>query len=153
MKKKSLKGLTIQIEKCKLRIVKEAVHTTYKLRERIKMENKKLDYKLITELYEAGHNMTSIAKMVNSVNGHISKVLRKEGVQTRKRGEISNPLPLKDVFETKEEKCYMYELLLRNGYSQYDVADIFGQAQSTVSKTLKAYRLEQEAKKKEAVAV
>lgn len=117
------------------------------------MENKRLDYMLITKLYKAGHNMTSIAKMVNSVNGHISKVLRKEGVETRKRGEIALPTPLKDVFETKEEKCYMYEMLLKNGYSQYDVADIFGQAQSTVSKTLKAYRLEQEEKNNMAVAV
>lgn len=111
------------------------------------MAEKKLDYSLVVRLYRAGYNMTSIAKMVNSVNGHISKVLRKEGEPTRKRGEVVTPTPMKDVFETKEERGYMYEKLLANGYSQYDVADIFGQAQSTVSKTLKAYREEKEEKK------
>lgn len=108
------------------------------------MAERKLNYKMIIELYRAGHNMTSIAKMTGSVNGHISKVLRKEGEPTRKKGEIVKAAPLKDVFESRDEKCEMYEELLANGYSQYDVADMFGQAQSTVSKTLKAYRLAKE---------
>lgn len=111
------------------------------------MESKKVDYVVAIKLYEAGYNMTRVAAMVGSVNGHISKVLKSQGVQARKKGEIAQPKHLKDVFETREEKVEIYEMLFENGYSQYDVADIFGQAQSTVSKTLKAYRQEQEIQK------
>ncbi|PGR83445.1 hypothetical protein [Bacillus cereus] len=48
----------------------------------------KLDYDVIETLYQYGYNTKEIAKLVNSVNGHISKVLRGLGVQMRKRGEI-----------------------------------------------------------------
>ncbi|PER55870.1 hypothetical protein CN495_08955 [Bacillus thuringiensis] len=48
----------------------------------------KLDYDVIETLYQYGYNTKEIAKLVNSVNGHISKVLRGLGIQMRKRGEI-----------------------------------------------------------------
>ncbi|KLA04852.1 hypothetical protein B4086_5810 [Bacillus cereus] len=48
----------------------------------------KLDYDVIETLYQYGYNTKEIANLVNSVNGHISKVLRGLGIQMRKRGEI-----------------------------------------------------------------
>lgn len=104
------------------------------------MNNRKLDYTVVEALYLGGYNMTKIADMLGSVNGHISKVLRKIGVPTRKRGEVVNPVPLKELYETVNERGYIIELLLKNGHSQYAVADMFGMAQSSISKTLKAYR-------------
>lgn len=108
------------------------------------MANKKLDYTVVEVLYLGGYNMTKIADMLGSVNGHISKVLRKEGVPTRKRGEVVEPKPLKELYATVNERGYIIELLLENGYSQYAVADEFGMAQSSISKTLKAYRASKE---------
>lgn len=54
----------------------------------IKMgRNKRLDYGLIAGLYESDYGQTLIGKILETPSGHISKVLKVEGVQARKRGE------------------------------------------------------------------
>lgn len=56
-------------------------------------KNRRLDYELVTTLYENNYGQVAIGKMLSSPHGHISKVLRKQGVQTRERGEVVVPVP------------------------------------------------------------
>lgn len=52
---------------------------------------RKLNYKLIAGLYNAGYSQGDIAYIFQSVSGHISKVLKAEGVQIRPRGVKVKP--------------------------------------------------------------
>ncbi|MBE7114579.1 hypothetical protein FT641_17830 [Bacillus paranthracis] len=54
---------------------------------------RKHDYKLIAYLYKAGYSQGDIAAVFGSVSGHISKVLKKEGVVARPRGQKVVPVP------------------------------------------------------------
>lgn len=54
---------------------------------------RKHDYKLIAYLYKAGYSQGDIAAIFGSVSGHISKVLKKEGVAARPRGQKVVPVP------------------------------------------------------------
>ncbi|MGN4723810.1 hypothetical protein ACTFR8_22545 [Bacillus cereus group sp. MYBK15-3] len=54
---------------------------------------RKHDYKLIGFLYKAGYSQGAIADVFGSVSGHISKVLKKEGVPSRPRGQKVVPVP------------------------------------------------------------
>ncbi|MFV1457455.1 hypothetical protein, partial [Bacillus mycoides] len=54
---------------------------------------RKHDYKLIAYLYKAGYSQGDIAAVFGSVSGHISKVLKKEGVAARPRGQKVVPIP------------------------------------------------------------
>ncbi|WP_460271270.1 hypothetical protein [Bacillus sp. NEAU-Y102] len=54
---------------------------------------RKHDYKLIAYLYKAGYSQGDIAAIFDSVSGHISKVLKKEGVAARPRGQKVVPVP------------------------------------------------------------
>ena len=54
---------------------------------------RKHDYKLIGFLYKAGYSQGVIANIFGSVSGHISKVLKKEGVPSRPRGQKVVPAP------------------------------------------------------------
>jgi|SRR5690625_307635 len=56
-------------------------------------KKRRIDYTLVTALYENNYGQVAIGKMLESPHGHISKVLRKEGVVTRERGKVVQPVP------------------------------------------------------------
>ncbi|MCY8636610.1 helix-turn-helix domain-containing protein [Bacillus sp. S17B2] len=140
-------------------------------------KQKRLNYELVGVLYTNGYTTKDIAEMFNSVNGHISKVLRASGVATRKRGEVVEKLPfdsfspedkkvvlnseMKDMLSgylnikeekeivpevpfielSLEDKAKQIQALQDRGLSQRGIAKELGIAQSSVSKTMKKYRL------------
>src|SRR5699024_11492711 len=61
------------------------------------------NYGLVVRLYEGNYGQIAIGKILETPHGHISKVLRKEGVETRKRGEIVEPLPFNELPKMVQE--------------------------------------------------
>src|SRR5699024_577793 len=64
---------------------------------------RRLNYGLVVGLYEGNYGQIAIGKILETPHGHISKVLRKEGVETRKRGEIVEPLPFNELPKMVQE--------------------------------------------------
>lgn len=59
--------------------------------------NRRMDYQLIGELYENFYSTVVIGRILDTPNGHVSKVLKRQGVKARKRGEIVKPIPFNEL--------------------------------------------------------
>lgn len=82
---------------------------------KMKQENEKI---MIAKLYAVGYDMKTIAKLVDSVNGHISKVIRSvedvTGIRPRKKGEKAVLKGLDTQFNADETIELIGYLLNRN---------------------------------------
>lgn len=107
-----------------------------------------VDYELASLLYhKCQYTMQEVADMIGTVNGNLSKGFRKRQIPTRKQGFETKPKPITEV-TTKEERGKLFTAMNDRGISQYAIADMVRLDQSTVSKTIKAYRKKMEAEDK-----
>lgn len=104
-----------------------------------------VDYELASLLYhKCQYTMQEVADMIGTVNGNLSKGFRKRQIPTRKQGFETKPKSITEV-TTKEERGKLFTAMNDRGISQYAIADMVRLDQSTVSKTIKAYRKKMEA--------
>lgn len=79
--------------------------------------NKRMDYELIAELYENNYNTVKIGNILETPNGHISKVLRVQGVETRGRGVQVIPVEFNKLTKRLQEMILEDEEVLE-GYKR-----------------------------------
>lgn len=81
---------------------------------------RRMEYRIMVGLYQHGYTTVEIAELFHTPNGHVSKVLRGEGVKMRRRGQRGNKIP----FDYFDEELQM--LLLSDADIYHRFARLFG---------------------------
>ena len=79
--------------------------------------NRRMDYELIAGLYENNYSTVIIGRILATPNGHVSKVLFKQGVEARKRGVRVKPVAFELLSKDLQDNI-MYDEKLFEGYQR-----------------------------------
>lgn len=76
--------------------------------------NKRLDYELIEGLYLNMYSTVVIGRILDTPNGHVSKVLKVQGVKARKRGVLVTPEAFSDLASDLQENLMSDAKVFKN---------------------------------------